>query len=382
MPQDGIKFVHCADIHIDRPFCDRDFAGYSESRSRDVRKTFEDIIALARAEKADLLLICGDMYSHNYTNRASIEWIRDLLGSLPATVVVIPGNHDPFVANSWYRILDWPDNVIILTDESPSVTLRSLNTFIYGIGFSAFRQDKPDLSRVARPIPGFFNIFMLHGELDTDVGDIPYNPVTSGELENLGYDYYALGHFHNASQSLRLRNAAYAGSPEPLGFGEPGCHGVILGRMWRDEVGSVKVEAAARHMAQKRYVEIATDISACERTDEVVARIGSALNDYDGERDLVKLYLRGRPGCPVDVSYLEGLFPDHRYLKVINETRQRFDYEALARENTLKGEFVREMLAKINSLGDGESEEEKMLNAALDLGIEALETGSISVDFE
>lgn len=378
MAPKGIKFLHCADIHLDIPFCDHGKEGYSEMRKQDVRKTFEGIIKLSREEKVDFVLISGDLYEHGYTSKSSVEWIESLLRSLSVPVVIIPGNHDPFVANSWYAIREWPENVIVLSNEHPSIKFNSLNTFIYGIGFSAFRQDKPDLSGVSRPDPDCFNILLLHGTLDMDIGK-PYNPVTSLELGAMPYDYYALGHFHNRITDFKLKNAVNPGSPEPLGFDEKGPHGVLIVTLELSDTGEKSLKMEERNIAQREYVEFALDITQCKSVDEIRQRIADLLKDTDAERDLVRIILKGRAGCEIDCEALEESFlAGRRYFKIRNETRLSFNYEALVMEETLKGAFVRELLLRIKRCEEnGDDVNLPILTAALDFGTEALEYGRI-----
>lgn len=383
MAFEGIKFLHCADIHMDIPFCDHGNEGYSEMRKQDVRRTFEGIVKLSREEKVDFVLISGDLYEHQYTSRLSVEWIESLLGSLSIPVVIIPGNHDPFTANSWYRIRGWPDNVIILSSERPSVRLDSIGTFVYGIGFSSFRQDKPDLSRISRPDSDCFNILMLHGTLDMDIGK-PYNPVASDELCALDYDYYALGHFHNRITDFRLKNAANPGSPEPLGFDEKGDHGVFIVSIERIDQGQKRLKIESRNTAQRKYSESVLDITPFKSTDEIKQGIMNLLKDFDKERDLIRVILRGRAGCAIDDEALEELVcRGWRYLKIRNEARNNCDYEATAMEETLKGAYAREILMRIKSCEEnGDDGSIPILTAALDLGIEALQYGRIDTSFD
>ena len=295
MATDRIRFLHCADIHLDRPFGGRGLKDYSEMRRTDVWKTFESIIRLAEDELVDFILVCGDLYEHDYASRATIQRVGSLFGRLTIPVVVLPGNHDPYVANSWYKTWNWPDNVVILDNEKPTVRLDALNTFIHGEGFSAFRQDTPDLSTVTRPFSDCFNIFMLHGTLDMNFSNRPFNPVSSGELADLGYDYYALGHFHNLKTDFKLKNAANPGSPEPLGFDETGDHGVLLVTLERDEHGKKALDIREINLAQKRYVLLNLDMAAVSSQEEACARLGELLCSLDLGRDLPRVILRGAP---------------------------------------------------------------------------------------
>jgi len=383
MGSDRIRFLHCADIHLDNPFGGRGLKDYAEMRRKDQWKTFESIIRLAEEERVDFILVCGDLYEHDYASRTTIQRVAGLFERLAVPVVVLPGNHDPYAANSWYKTWNWPGNVVILNRDRPSVRFDSLNTFIHGLGFSAFRQDTPDLSAVSRPIPGFFNIFMLHGTLDMNFSNSPFNPVSSEVLAGLEYDYYALGHFHNRKTDFKLKNAANPGSPEPLGFDETGDHGVLLVTLSKEGPVRKALDIREVNTAQKRYVWLNLDMENAASQDEASDRLGGLLGSLDPGRDLPRVTLTGRTPLAVDCEALKKPWlEDFPWLQVVDETRECYDYEAISREENLKGAFVREMLRRIRECADsGDDQQAMILGAALDLGIEALEKGRIDASF-
>jgi len=384
MATDRIRFLHCADIHLDAPFGGRGLKDYSEMRRNDLWTTFESIIRLAEEERVDFILVCGDLYEHDYASRATIQRIAGLFERLTVPVVVLPGNHDPYAANSWYKTWNWPDNVVILNPDKPSVRFDSLDTFIHGVGFSAFRQDAPDLSAVSRPVANCFNIFMLHGTLDMNFSKSPFNPVTSEDLAGLGYDYYALGHFHNRKTDFLLKNAANPGSPEPLGFDETGDHGVFLVTLRKDGPVRKTLEIREVNLAQKRYVWLSLDMEAAASQEEAGTRLGELLGSLDPGRDLPRVVLTGRTPLTVDCEALKKQWlDDFPWLQILDETRECYDYEAISREENLKGAFTREMLQRLKECEESGDEEQAMiLSAALDLGIEALEKGRIDARFD
>lgn len=384
MARDRIRFVHCADFHLASPFGGRNLKEYAEMRRKDAWTTFEAAMGLAEEEGADFILICGDLYEHDYASKATIQRISSLLGSLSVPVVILPGNHDPYVANSWYKTWRWPGNVVILHPESPSVMLGGLDTFIHGIGFSAFRQDTPDFSAVPRPDGNLFNIFMLHGTLDMHFGRRPFNPVSSSHLAELGYDYYALGHFHNRKTDFKLRNAANPGSPEPLGFDETGEHGVLLITLERSVSGQKALDIREINLAQKRYVWLTLDMTGMAGPEEAGKKLETLLGGLDPGRDLPRVMLTGRVSAAVDCEHLKKPWlKDFPWLQVIDETRDGHDYEALSREQSLKGAYVREVLRRLKACEtNGDEEQAVILGAALDLGVEALETGRIDTRFD
>ncbi len=381
-----IKFVHCADIHLDAPFREYGQGSYGDARRRDIRDAFLNMLKRVKTENADFLLISGDLYEHGSVVKSTMEWLYMVLSDAAVPVVIIPGNHDPYLLNSWYKNWEWPSNVTILTPHNPNLILEDLNVNIYGIGFSSFKEGKPDLSVVLKPKEGFFNILMFHGTLDMDFAGTDYKPVTTKELEELGYDYYALGHFHNIRDDYPLKNAYNPGSPEPLGFDETGKHGAFLVTAEKVQGGtSLKVEKF--DTAIRAYHDEDLNITGLKTLEEIKMRILRHLEGFNPERDIIRINLRGRTELSLEEDILTSLFAENwLYLRIWNDTRKAYDIESLEKDSSLKGAFVREMKSRIqrvtNELADNPENpelkrEEEILTLALSYGLEALQSGKI-----
>ena len=381
-----IKFVHCADIHLDAPFREYGQGSYGDARRRDIRDAFLNILKRVKTENADFLLISGDLYEHGSVVKSTMEWLYMILSEAKVPVVIIPGNHDPYLLNSWYKNWEWPLNVTILTPDDPNLILEDLNVNIYGIGFSSFKEGKPDLSVVLKPKEGFFNILMFHGTLDMDFSGNDYKPVTTKELEELGYDYYALGHFHNIRDDYPLKNAYNPGSPEPLGFDETGKHGAFLVTAEIVQGGtSLKVEKF--DTAIRTYHDDDLNITGLKTLEEIKMRILRHLEGFDPERDIIRIDLKGRTELSLEEDVLTSLFAEnYLYLKIRNSTSKDYNIESLEKDSSLKGAFVREMRSRINRITnelennpeDPElKREEEILTLALNYGLEALQSGKI-----
>jgi exonuclease SbcD len=345
-----------------------------------------NILEAVKNEKADILLISGDLYEHRYVTRRTMEWLFSVLLEAEVPVVIIPGNHDPFIKNSWYRFMEWPSNVHILTPDNPYLILEELKTAVYGIGFSAYKEETPDLSKVSPPKKGYFNILMFHGTLDMDFDNQAYHPVTSGELKALGYDYYALGHFHNIRQDYALKNAINPGSPEPLGFDEPGLHGAFVVEL-KEEQGQIKAEAKFFPTAVREYKNIILDISDCERFEDIKAKISALKSSLNPQKDLVRITLKGRTDLNVETRMLTEIFTgDWLYADIRDHTRKAFDLDSLSKDPSIKGAFVREIQSMLSNIesdlkndpdNEGLMAMEEKLNLALCFGLEALINGRI-----
>lgn len=120
---DSIKILHCADFHFDSPF--RELPGsLGEKRKEDLRETFGQMVRVAQEENIHLLLISGDLFDNERVSRMTIDYLRDCLQEIPQIrVFIAPGNHDPFYERSYYRLVDWPENVHVFQDEGEKIEL-------------------------------------------------------------------------------------------------------------------------------------------------------------------------------------------------------------------------------------------------------------------
>ncbi|MCX7772737.1 MAG: DNA repair exonuclease [Clostridia bacterium] len=382
----SLKFVHCADLHLDAPFREHGREGYAETRRRDIREALSRIIERTNAEKADLLLISGDLYEHRTLTKKTLDWLCMKLAEVQAPVVLVPGNHDPYLQNSWYRNAAWPSNVHILSPESPYLVLDKLKAALYGVGFSSYKEGKPDLSKVNPPKEGYFNILMLHGTLDMDFSQEAYKPVSSQELEALGYDYYALGHFHKQRRDYPLKKAFNPGSPEPLGFDEPGIHGAFLVSLSQKDTG-IELSVESFRTASRVYHDLELHVSGLKSLEEIRFKLLTLLEKCDPEQDLVRVTLKGRTELGLEPETLiSRLFPGWFYLRLMDETLKAHDYEALSKDPSLKGAFVRQMLDKLKSIEEAMAQKPgsealqrqwEITGRALVYGLEAMESGRI-----
>ena len=103
-----MNFVHIADMHFDSPFVNlADKEGFGDIRRMDQRNAFKKLITYIKENKIPYLFISGDMYEHKYVKKSTIQYINNLFQEIPETKIFIsPGNHDPYVKNSFYNQFD------------------------------------------------------------------------------------------------------------------------------------------------------------------------------------------------------------------------------------------------------------------------------------
>ena len=136
-----MNFVHIADMHFDSPFVNlADKEGFGDIRRMDQRNAFKKLITYIKENKIPYLFISGDMYEHKYVKKSTIQYINNLFQEIPETKIFIsPGNHDPYVKNSFYNQFEWSKNVKIFNSKIEKVSYDDVD--IYGYGFNNFYCD-------------------------------------------------------------------------------------------------------------------------------------------------------------------------------------------------------------------------------------------------
>ena len=108
-----MRFVHMADIHFDSPFTVlASKNNLANIRRLEQREAFKKAIEYINREKIPFLFISGDLYEQEYIRESTIEYISNLFKTIPETKIFIsPGNHDPFLNNSFYNNYNWSKNL-------------------------------------------------------------------------------------------------------------------------------------------------------------------------------------------------------------------------------------------------------------------------------
>ena len=174
------------------------------------------------------------------------------------------------------------------------------------------------------------------------------------KLRNTGIDYLALGHVHGRKfQRLDHRGVyCYPGCLEGRGFDECGEHGFMV--LDVDEI-SHTVDAEFVPFAKRRLYSIDVDLtSACDSNDaadRIAEQLYGEIKPVDKEygRDLVRICLTGSVDVENEISipYIEEQFKDSfYYLEIRDKTKLYVDPLRYAGDATLKGEFVRTVMAQ------------------------------------
>jgi hypothetical protein len=144
------------------------------------------------------------------------------------------------------------------------------------------------------PTIGYFNIGVLHTALGGREGHATYAPVSLDELRAKGYDYWALGHVHEAEVLERSPYIAFSGSLQGRHIREPGAHGAYLVEVEDNCVTRLtRIETDVL-----RWCVLMLDLDEVTSIDELLstfeASLSNALDACVGRSLALRVVLRGR----------------------------------------------------------------------------------------
>lgn len=216
-----MKFVHIADVHFDIPLTTLDTRGLAEKRRLEQRNAFKKVVDYIKDNNIEYFFICGDVYEHEYVKKSTIEYINRLFETIPRVkIFIVPGNHDPYIKNSYYMTFNFAKNVKIFTQKVEKIQYD--NICIYGYGFDDFYIEAKNKEELIIEDREKINILLTHGDIyGTDNNNMKYNQIPKSLLNELEFDYVAMGHIHKRECEGKI---VYPGSLTSLGFDELGEH--------------------------------------------------------------------------------------------------------------------------------------------------------------
>lgn len=367
----GIKIAHCSDIHIGASVLSLENKCYE--RRNEIKNSFSKIVKKCELEKVQVLCVAGDLFDDTAVTRSDIEEVKSVCKEAPFKIVISPGNHDPFTANSPYNS-GWPENVIIFKKNSlESVEFSEINLRVWGAAFINRYETKSLLKDFNFLGDNFINLCVLHGDvLGTQK---TYNTITIPEIERSKMDYIALGHIHKRSKILKSGETfySYSGSPESLGFDEPGEKGFYLGCIDKNFC-DMKFEK----ISSRSYVTTEIDIANCGSEIEVRdAVLDCLVNKYgnDYSKNIYKIVLTGEinEDLYIDAKNLEAALRECVFYCIIeDDTFEKIDIEKLKYRTDFKSLFIKDILNKIENESD--ENKVKLFRNALKLGLRAFES--------
>jgi DNA repair exonuclease SbcCD nuclease subunit len=359
----SIKILHTADIHIGAA---HSYLGAAaEKRRYETLVTFENIIDLATENNVDIIAIAGDLFDTDSPEFAFTDAVFNKIAAIPnIKVIYAAGNHDPLNSNSPFKAQGLPQNLYVLPPQDSQIVFEDIKTRVYGRSFETAHLKGEEVFSLQVPNDDYLNIMVQHGELRSDLNS-DYNAITPAFVKKSGMDYIALGHVHKHTPIGKIDNVsfAYCGCPEGQGFDELDDKGVYLGT-----VSKGKCDLEFISVSKRKHIHEKVDIGG---VSDIASHVLTLLqNKYESfSENLYKIELTGQipEDTNLNLAELTARLSNQLYfVKLKDSTEYTVDYEALAKETSLKGVFVKNMLEKIE-----QDPENKALKQALKLGLKA-----------
>lgn len=357
-----MKFVHIADMHFDAPFTSLNSReNLGDKRRLEQRSAFKRVIDYIKENKIEYLLISGDLYEHEYVKKSTIDYIAKLFSQIPETKIFIsPGNHDPYIKNSYYDTYDFGDNVYIFRNSNIE-RYEDENVNIYGMAFNEFYMNESPLENIVLPYSNKPSVLLAHCDLNgsKDKEGFSYNPILESKLNSIGFDYCAIGHVHKSNLENQNR-IYYPGSTISLGFDELGNHGMIVGEVTKDKFTKTFIE-----LDERNFEELRISVDSLNSKEDVIEKI---LDYAYNEMTMYKVILVGNRNFEINTRDILRVVSQTNVMKIKDETKLNYNLEELSKQNNLKGIFIKEVL---NMYEQGLCTKEEY-QKAIEIGLEAM----------
>lgn len=336
-----MRFLVFADLHLDSPFAWVGKAAGSAWRQR-LRETLLEIARAARDHRVDAVLCAGDLYEHDRFTPDTSAFVRGVFEQLaPIPVYVAPGNHDWHGPESMWARNQWSHNVHVFEHNHLRPVALADGLTLWGAAHRAPASTGGflDAFRVNR---GGVNLALFHGSEQgwlaaQGVEKIPHAPFAAADVERAGIHHAFVGHYHNPRDADYF---TYPGNPDALSFGEEGDRGAVLAVVSDD--GAVARQRIP--VGRTQLHDLRVDVTGACSQQDVRGLISKVLAGRSG---IARVTLAGelaaevelRPGelrdAPRGIEKLD--------VRIGDDLRVAYDFDAIAAERTVRGEFVREV---------------------------------------
>lgn len=338
-----MRILLVSDVHLDSPFA---WAKIDVARRR--RQALRDAlgrsIQLAIDQRVDVICCGGDLFEHERVSPDTGQFLRvQFERADPIPIFIAPGNHDWLGQESLYRRVSWSPNVHVFDDRRlTSVSIADGLTLWGGAHFAP--AGTPDFLEHFQVDRAGIHVALFHGSVQgsfyaEEPRQQPHAPFRAEEIEASGLHFALLGHYHAPRDEERF---AYPGNPEPLTFGESGQRGVVIVTIGDD--GRVTVD---RHsVAVSDVYDLQIDVTGCASKQEIRDHVAAAL---EGRGGYARVTLTGELAPEVDLHALD--FEDlpnslaSPPIIRLESVTVAYDLAHLGQELTVRGQFIRDVLA-------------------------------------
>jgi DNA repair exonuclease SbcCD nuclease subunit len=334
-----MRLLLFSDLHLETRFAWAP-PPVAAARRDALRGCLRRIADLAGTERIDALCCGGDLFEQERHRPDTGSFLRDTFAALdPLPIYLAPGNHDWLAPDGIYARTDWPANVHLFTQERLEPVTLAEGLTLWGAGHHSPTNTRGflDVFRVDR---GGVHIGLFHGseqggfDLD-EQAKRRHAPFRAGQIRATGLNHVLLGHHHTPRHA---DDHTYPGNPEPLTFGEQGPRGAVI----VDVLSTGELTRSVRQVAATTLHDVVVDVTGVRHAAQVQDRVDEALAGLAGS---ARVSLRGEVDPSIEVA--AGNLRRPRDIAGgggrVDGVRYGYDLEALAAEQTVRGQFVRDV---------------------------------------
>ena len=293
----GFQFIHAADLHLGSPFLglatrDEEIA---KRFSRASREAFTELVTQAIGLKVAFVVIAGDVYDGDWKDTSiGLFFNRELarLDRAGIPVFIVKGNHD--AESVITKAISLPQSVEVFpSTKVKTFSIEKIKVALHGRSFPHRAVTENFALSYPAPIPGWFNIGVLHTSCDGRPNHDNYAPCTISDLASRNYQYWALGHVHDYEEVCRDPWVVFSGNLQGRGIQESGPKGAVLVGVVDGEVNDVRrliLDKARWSAASVDMTGIEDEPDARQRIEEVVQPL---VDQAEGRLLALQLRLHG-----------------------------------------------------------------------------------------
>lgn len=388
-----VRVVHTANAHLGVrfPHMDRETEAM---RVDDMFRVFGELVAYVIKNKADLVLVAGDLFARVNLRRETIarvlEWFAQIHEKLPQTrFLLTPGADELFVRRDGalectLRVLEHLPYVDIIGGDKECerhvYELNGQDVTVASCPFDMFLEPDFKPSRIL-PVKRGFGIFLVNAHSRRrradSLSDDELIENTIKPLAKRGYGYCAFGH----SRSLKILTAdgatgAFPGSLERLSFDTDRGKKYFLTFTINDQGAMSPLEPVRTRVRPLEYVGI-----TCSLGNDNLDAMLEDLNGRGGKDKILYIALDGQMDFESfkklrNSSVLDTLRESYAAVHIDNrlilvDGAAGFDFNAL-RVGTPAEEFRRHLEREMAAVEPG-SDEHKLLQELFEMGIREIE---------
>ena len=333
-----MKLIHCSDLHLDSRMESNLTFSQARQRNHEILTTFSRMVSYGKEHGVRAILIAGDLFDTERISGPTADFILSTMERNPGMdFFYLRGNHDE--SRRAFAGRELPENLRLFGPSLKTCSYDDVTVSGLELNESNCRSFYGELDLD----PEKTNILMLHGQISTQPGE---EQICLPMLRDRHISYLALGHLHSY-QTGRLDltgTYCYCGCLEGRGFDECGEKGFVL----------VDTDAPLSEtfvpFASRTLYDLPVDITGLTTVTEISRAMEAAAAGISSD-SLVRFTLTGTytPDTQKDLSFLrDTLSPSFYFVKIKDQSTLALPREDYQNDISLKGEFIRLVMASEN----------------------------------